>query len=169
MKLSRFLAATAATALIATGCGDGGGGATVNTAAASTTSTPGATTVPPTGTVETTTTTTATTTTTEAAPVIAGLGPIEQLTPLSGEGSRPLLSWKPVEAAAVYVVMVYDADGSPYWSAVTTATEVYVGGPVQTPTGNNGPRIEAGYTWSVYAEDSGGLLIAASPQRNLSP
>ena len=165
MKLSRFLAATAAAALIAAGCGDGESGTTVNTAAASTTSTPGAATVPPTGTVETTTTTT----TTEAAPVIAGLDPIEQLTPLSGGGSRPLLSWAPVDGAAVYVVMVYDADGAPYWSAVTTATEVYVGGPLQIPTGNDGPRIEAGYTWSVYAEDSGGLLIAASPQRNLSP
>jgi hypothetical protein len=167
MRLSRFLAATAATALIATGCGDGDGGATVNTVAASTTSTPGAATVPPTGTVETTTTTT--TTTTAAVPVIAGLAPIEQRTPNSGGGSRPLLSWAPVDGAAVYVVMVYDADRSPYWSAVTTATEVYVGGPVQIPTGNDGPRIGAGYTWSVYAEDAGGLLIAASPQRDLSP
>jgi len=91
------------------------------------------------------------------------------LTPLSGEGSRPLLSWKPVEAAAAYVVMVYDAEGSPYWSAVTTATEVYVGGPLPIPAENAGPRIGAGYTWSVYAEDAGGLLVAASPQRSVSP
>jgi hypothetical protein len=112
-------------------------------------------------------------TTTSAAapgePFIAGVDTIEQTTAASGGGIRPLLAWTPVEGAGAYVVMVYTEAGEPYWSAFTSESSVYVGGPLQIPAGRTGPNVAPGYTWSVYAEDSDGSLLAASPLREIAP
>jgi hypothetical protein len=94
---------------------------------------------------------------------------IVQTTVISGGGARPLLGWEPVEGAASYIVVVFTADGDPYWSAVTDQAEIYVGGPVQIPDDNDGPRVADGYTWVVYADDADGALLASSPQRPISP
>lgn len=124
---------------------------------------------------ETTTTTvsppTTTTTTALAAgdPVITGADPIELLTPTSGGGIRPLLVWTPVPSAATYTVIVYNAAGAPYWSAVTAEPQVYVGGPLQIPAGRTGPMVAEGYTWAVYADDADGSFLAASPLRDIAP
>ncbi len=114
-----------------------------------------------------------TTTTTSGAapddPVIAGIDSIEQTTATSGGGIRPLLEWSPVDGAATYIVMVYTESGESYWSAYTSESSTYVGGPLQIPEGRTGPNVADGYTWSVYAEDAAGVLLAASPLRSISP
>lgn len=94
---------------------------------------------------------------------------IVQTTAISGGGARPLLGWEPVEGAVSYIVIVFTADGDPYWSAVTDQDEIYVGGPVQIPDDNDGPRVADGYTWVVYADAADGAMLASSPQRPISP
>ncbi len=94
---------------------------------------------------------------------------IIQLTAPQGGGARPLLAWEPVEGAAVYYVFVYAETSELYWAAVTTETEVFVGGAVQIPDDRDGPRIATGYSWVVYAEDSEGNPVGSSPQATISP
>ena len=65
--------------------------------------------------------------------------------------------------------MVYTEARAPYWAAVTTEPEVYVGGPVQIPDDRDGPRVAALYTWVVYADDADGTPLASSPLRTISP
>ncbi|MFZ8999386.1 MAG: hypothetical protein ACO3D0_13590, partial [Ilumatobacteraceae bacterium] len=101
-------------------------------------------------------------------PVIAGVDPIGLLTPPSGGGDRPVLSWEPIPGAAEYLVVVHDADGAPYWSTITTATEVPVGGVVLDP-GASGPRLAAGYSWVVVASDTDGVVVAASARLPIAP
>jgi len=110
-----------------------------------------------------------TTTTVVEAPAITGAAVIEQTTPTSGEGPRPLLAWEPVEGTATYTVVVYTGTGAPYWSSVTDEPGIYVGGPLQIPAGRTGPNVSDGYTWVVYADDADGNLLAVSPQRPIAP
>jgi len=114
-------------------------------------------------------TSTTTTTTTTTGPAISGVDPIEQLTPQSGGGSRPLLEWLPAGNAASYFVVVYDENADPYWSTLTSEPRVYVGGIAQIPEGRDGPAVAAGYSWVVYADDIEGNLIAASGVRPIAP
>jgi len=117
-----------------------------------------------------TTTPIETTTTTEASPpVITGADAIEQVTPTSGGGSRPLLEWVPVDGAATYFVILYTESDEPYWSAVTSEPSTFVGGPLQIPTDRTGPTVAEGYRWAVYADDAEGNLLAASPLRTIEP
>jgi hypothetical protein len=117
----------------------------------------------------TTTATLETTTTTVEEPAMAGADLVEQLTPTSGGGTRPLLEWVAVDGAATYIVNIYTDTGGPYWSAVTEDTKTYVGGPLQIPAGRTGPNVADGYTWVVYAEDADGNLLAVSAQRPIAP
>jgi hypothetical protein len=109
------------------------------------------------------------TTTTTTGPAISGVDPIEQLTPQSGGGSRPLLEWLPAGNAASYFVVVYDENADPYWSTLTSEPRVYVGGIAQIPEGRDGPAVAAGYSWVVYADDIEGNLVAASGIRSIAP
>jgi hypothetical protein len=102
-------------------------------------------------------------------PVIDGLDPIVLLTPASGGGERPLLEWEPVPGAEWYMVVVYDAAGTAIWSTITEATSIYVGGRQPIPDANSGPRVTDGSTWSVYADDVDGLVIAASGRAPIAP
>lgn len=113
--------------------------------------------------------TSVTTTSAFTEPVISGAEPIEQLSATSGGGARPLLEWAPVAGAATYIVIVYTAGGEPYWSAITTEPQVFIGGPLQIPEGRDGPIVDDGYTWAVYADDAEGTLLAASALRDISP
>ncbi len=124
------------------------------------------------GTTTTSAEASATTTTTAAPagdPVVHDADPITQLTPTTGEGIRPLLEWESVPSAAIYTVIVYDAVGAPYWSAVTAEPQVFVGGRLQIPEGRTGPNIGDGYTWAVYADAADGTFLAASPLRDIAP
>ena len=102
-------------------------------------------------------------------PVIDGLEPIVLLTPASGGGERPLLEWEPVSGAEIYLIVVYDADGTATWSTITDATSIHLGGPLAIPDANSGPRIGAGSSWVVYADDIDGRIIAASGRAPISP
>ncbi len=94
---------------------------------------------------------------------------ITQTTPTSGGGTRPLLSWEPVDGAATYLVIVFTAEEAPYWSTITDQTETHVGGAVAIPDGVDGPEVADGYSWAVYADDETGTPIASSPIRPISP
>lgn len=109
------------------------------------------------------------TTTVAQEPAIAGAVLIEQTTPTSGGGTRPLLEWAAVDGAALYFVNIYTETGGSYWSRVTDETNTYVGGPLQIPAGRTGPNVADGYTWIVYAEDAEGNLLAVSAQRPIAP
>lgn len=132
---------------------------------------PSSSTTTPGDTAETKSTTTMidATTSTVAEPAINGAVPIEQMTPTSGGGDRPLLEWVPIEGAVTYIVSVFTETGAPYWSAVTTEPRTYVGGAEQIAEGRTGPNVSDGYTWIVYADDTEGSLLAASPRRAISP
>lgn len=93
---------------------------------------------------------------------------IEQMTPKSGAGVRPMLSWSAVAAAASYTVIVYDADGAPWWSWSGADTEVVLGG-VVTDAEIGGPRADTGVRWVVMAFDTEGGLVGTSPRRSVEP
>lgn len=101
-------------------------------------------------------------------PLVGGVD-VVQLTGTEGVGVRPLLEWEPADGAAAYTIMVFDGEGRPYWSAVTSETEIYVGGVSQIPEGNDGPMIADGYQWVVYADDANGYPLGSSPLRPISP
>jgi hypothetical protein len=102
-------------------------------------------------------------------PVIEGLDSVTLLTPVAGGGARPLLAWEPVNAAATYMVVVYDSEGEAIWSSITRDTEIYLGGSLPIPEENTGPRITADSSWVVYADDANGRVIAASGRSPLNP
>lgn len=155
--MPRLVAFAAVLTLTIAGCGDGD------------TTDSGGTTLPGAPTTATTSAEPATTTTIASEPFLPGLGlkPIAQTTPTSGGGPRPLLSWEALEGAASYTVVVFDADGSPWWSWQGEATEVHLGG-FQTDAEIGGPTAGAGVTWVVYAYDADGLTVGVSPLRALS-
>ncbi len=104
-------------------------------------------------------------------PLIRGLPqttPLTLTTATSGVGPRPVLAWEAMDGAALYSVVVHDADGVPYWGWETEDTEVRLGlteRPVEAP----GPRITEGMTWSVVAHDREGVPVAASEVRPIAP
>lgn len=79
---------------------------------------------------------------------------------------RPTLSWEGLDEAAYYTVMVLDPDGTPWWAWSGDGTRVVLGG-VDTTTEIGGPRATPGATWVVFAFDSNGALVGASPQKDL--
>lgn len=105
----------------------------------------------------------------EAVLPIEGSPVIELLTEAAGGGTRPLLSWAPLDGAGNYHVVVYDEQGTPYWAARTAETSIYVGGPAQIPEGVDGPQIAAGYSWAVYADDANGAPLGSSPLTSIDP
>ncbi len=93
---------------------------------------------------------------------------IEQLTDKLGGGPRPMLAWSPVEGSDSYTVVVYDAEGAPWWSWSGPGTEVVIGG-VQTDTEIGGPRAGAGVRWIVMSFDADGNMIGTSGKRSIEP
>lgn len=98
---------------------------------------------------------------------IGGAEPITLLTG-SGGGDRPVFEWQPIDKATLYVVAVYDADGRPYWSGRTSETSLPLGS-VPLPDEISGPRIDASFTWAVYALDNAAQIVATSELRQISP
>jgi len=172
MTSSRGRWMLAALLIVAAGCGgDDDSGDVGSDPGASPTSVPGSE-PEPTDTPATTqaaVTTSTTVAAVDAALPVADSEPIVQTTETSGGGTRPLLSWEAVDGAVSYIVVVYAESGEPYWSAVTEDSEVFVGGSVQIPEDNGGPRVADGYSWIVYASNADDALIASSPQRPISP
>lgn len=132
---------------------------------------PSPTTVLPTSTISTSPTPVSVppTTLAEAEPFLPGLDmtTVIQLTPTSGAGRRPILTWEPVAGAATYTVLVMAADELPWWSWSGSETEVVLGG-VDTELEMGGPAAGAGVTWVVFAFDGDDKLIGVSPRRDLA-
>ena len=145
------------------GCGDDDTSPTTGAEGATTTTTGSDT--------DTTDTTDATTTTAPPAePLFAGVeGRVVLLTPTSGEGTRPLLEWAPVDGAHHYAVYLYAPDGDVYWAWTGEATSVHVGGDPVIEEGLSGPSVAEGMSWAVIANDEDLLPIAVSEQREISP
>jgi hypothetical protein len=154
--------------LAVSACSDDSGGASTSTTGSSTSGTAAD------GSVSSTTAGTTTPTTADSGapeqvgePFISGLVPIVQLTPLADGGPRPLLEWEPVEGAVRYDVTLYAPDGAGYWAWHGAETSVVVG---QLATAEqSGPRVSPGMTWAVLALDEGGIPIASSAVRPISP
>ena len=119
-----------------------------------------------------TTTTVPSSTTTVTYPSIAvglGVALIDQLTPIQGEGTRPILKWSAVDGADRYFVIVSAPSGGIYWGWRTTGTSVPVGGNPRLVEGAAGPAVSDGMTWIVTALDAEGNVVGISAQRPISP
>lgn len=94
---------------------------------------------------------------------------IEQLTAISGGGSRPMLEWSALDGADRYFVFVNAAAGEIYWAWRTRDTSVPVGGFPQLDEGAAGPAVSEGMTWVVMALDAESNVVGISPRRPISP
>jgi hypothetical protein len=93
---------------------------------------------------------------------LAGILEMENLMPTEGVGVRPRLAWQAVDGAALYAIVIFEADGTPYWAWRHAETGVFVGGIDEAlPETNEGPRIGAGMSWQVVAYDADLTPIAA--------
>lgn len=93
---------------------------------------------------------------------------IELLTPMSGEGQRPVLTWDSVDGAASYLVVLRAAPEAPAsWLWRGDRTEIRVG--FVTDPGLGGPEVRDGMVWSVLAFDADDVPLAQSGQRPIAP
>lgn len=93
---------------------------------------------------------------------------IEQLTDKRGGGPRPVLEWSAVSDSESYTVVVYDAEGAPWWSWSGPGTKVVIGG-VETDNEIGGPRADVGVRWIVMAFDADGNMVGTSAKRSIEP
>lgn len=93
---------------------------------------------------------------------------IDQLTPTTGVGGRPLIEWSAFDDAHAYELTVFGAGGTIYWSAVGPETSIYLGGAPASDQ-SPGPQIQDGMTWAVVALDADGNVIAQSRIRPINP
>lgn len=93
---------------------------------------------------------------------------IDQLTPTTGVGGRPLIEWSSIDNAHAYELTVFGAGGTIYWSAVGPETSIYLGGAPASDQ-SPGPQIQDGMTWAVVGLDADGNVIAQSRIRPINP
>lgn len=93
---------------------------------------------------------------------------IDQLTPTTGVGRRPLIEWSGIDNAHAYELTVFGAGGTIYWSAVGPETSIYLGGAPASDQ-SPGPQIQDGMSWAVVALDVDGNVIAQSRVRPINP
>jgi hypothetical protein len=100
--------------------------------------------------------------------VIPGLPPITLHGLDAGAGTRPVLSWDPVDGAALYVVAVTVADGPSWAWQGSTTTVPYGGGPIDD-LDTTAAQLAIPSTWFVTALDQDGGVLAASAAGQLTP
>jgi hypothetical protein len=93
---------------------------------------------------------------------------IDQLTPTTGVGGRPLIEWGGFDDAHAYELTVFGASGTIYWSVVGPETSIYLGGAPASDQ-SPGPQIQDGMTWAVVGLDADGNVIAQSRVRPINP
>jgi hypothetical protein len=93
---------------------------------------------------------------------------IDQLTPTTGVGGRPLIEWSSFEGTHAYELTVFGAGGTIYWSAVGPETSIYLGGAPASDQ-SPGPQIQDGMTWAVVGLAADGNVIAQSRIRPINP
>ncbi len=141
-----------------------GGGSAADTSESPSTTAPTTSTVP-TDDVDAGPDDTTTTTAAETDPW-AGVFPEIMLDPTEA-GPRPLLSWTPVDSAALYQLTVLDSDGVPYWAWSGTETSVPLGG-MDDPDAI-GAWVFEPLRWTVVARNGEGQPLAMSRQATLEP
>lgn len=82
-------------------------------------------------------------------------------------GPRPVLSWAPVEDAALYQLTVLDSDSVPYWAWSGTDTSVPLGG-MENPDAI-GAWVFEELSWMVVARSSEGDPLGMSRRATLQP
>lgn len=128
-----------------------------------------ATTEATTATKATTTLTSPTTSEIDSSGSVRDMG-IESITLLpAGEGGpHPTLSWDPITGAETYWLFLRDGSGQIYWAWSGTATSVRVGGGT-SPDLNQTAALYEEMSWSVFAFDDTGILLALSDVAEASP
>lgn len=100
---------------------------------------------------------------------VAG-APIDLLTPATGNGPKPLLTWEPVAGASTYDVIVNTLDGGPYWTWRGTTAEVWLGGHETEPDADTeGPVLTEPMLLTVVATDDSGTLLAGIGPVEIAP
>lgn len=94
---------------------------------------------------------------------------IELLTPASGGGDRPDLSWAPVDGADLYQVVLLAPDGAFYWGWTGNETTIPVGGLPRLVPEAAGPRLIPSMSWTVTAIDERSLPLAIGGPAEISP
>jgi hypothetical protein len=105
-------------------------------------------------------------------PLDLGLGDVVLVAPATATaaGARPTFSWEAVPGAASYLLAVLSADDVPLWAWTGTTTEVVLGGWVEPPPLDApGPLITVPSKWFIVAYDAGGIPVANSDVRPVSP
>lgn len=102
------------------------------------------------------------------APEVAGLAGIRLTTSPAEVGTRPELTWDPVDDAAYYSLVVSTADGRPYWAWEGTTTSIPLGGLPRLHDDAAGPRLADAMTWVVTAHDADHRVIALSDREPLT-
>ena len=123
-----------------------------------------------------TTSAAATTTTTSTVPgattefgQLAGTE-IVLLTPATGNGPKPLLTWEPVVGASTYDVIVNTLDGGPYWAWRGATSEVWIGGHETEPDPDTeGPVLVEPMLLTVVATDDSGIPLAGIGPVEIAP
>lgn len=131
---------------------------------------------PTTTAAESTTSAAATTTTTSTVPAattefgqLAGTE-IVLLTPATGNGPKPLLTWEPVVGASTYDVIVNTLDGGPYWAWRGATSEVWLGGHEPEPDPDTeGPVLVEPMLLTVVATDDSGIPLAGIGPVEIAP
>ena len=101
---------------------------------------------------------------------VPGITAITIATPNEGAGGKPLFEWEAVPGAVRYSLVLFSADGQPYWSWEGSETKVYLGGTQEQPEEDSpGPTLYEEMSWHVAAFDAEGQLIAVSPETSISP
>jgi hypothetical protein len=105
-----------------------------------------------------------------AKPVLTGTPEIKLSTPTQDVGNHPVLRWRKVKGAALYVVVVQTPKGAPYWSWQGEATKIRLGGDSDDVVSNSeGASLERRMVWFVAALDGDGIPIASSARRTIAP
>jgi hypothetical protein len=90
------------------------------------------------------------------------------LHPAGEGGPHPTLSWDPVTDAATYWLFLRDGSGVIYWAWSGADTSVRVGGGSSTDL-NQTAALHEEMSWSVFAFDDTGTLLALSDVAEVSP
>jgi hypothetical protein len=159
--------------VVATGCDSGSSDAAADDTTTTSTATVGSTTNPSDNATTTAAGDDAATTTTvieDFEIFLPGIDvpEIEQLTPTTGVGGRPLIEWSSHEGAVDYELTVFGASGTIYWSAIGPETSIYLGGAPASDQ-SPGPQIQDGMAWAVVALDADGGVVAQSRIRPIAP
>ncbi len=84
------------------------------------------------------------------------------------QGPHPVLTWRPIDGATSYWLVVVDSDERPYWAWTGEASSVRVGGGSSGAL-NQTAAIHEPMSWRVGAFDDAGVLVGLSERGTLSP